>query len=76
MTRDRSRRSSGRSTTHTIQPANCSICSIPSPLVVTAAVFSFSKGIIHTYYGIALAPAGAALAGMTLPTLWRLTAAA
>jgi 4-amino-4-deoxy-L-arabinose transferase-like glycosyltransferase len=43
--------------------------------VVTAAVFSFSKGIIHTYYGIALAPAVAALAGMTLPTLWRLRSA-
>ena len=39
--------------------------------VVTAAVFSFSKGIIHTYYGIALAPAVGALAAMALPTLWR-----
>lgn len=43
--------------------------------VVTAAVFSFSKGIIHTYYGVALAPAVAALAGMALPTLWRLRSA-
>jgi 4-amino-4-deoxy-L-arabinose transferase-like glycosyltransferase len=40
--------------------------------LVTAAVFSFSKGIIHTYYGVALAPAVAALAAMALPTLWRL----
>ena len=40
--------------------------------VVTAAVFSFSKGIIHTYYGVALAPAVAALATMALPALWRL----
>jgi 4-amino-4-deoxy-L-arabinose transferase-like glycosyltransferase len=39
--------------------------------VVTAAVFSFSKGIIHTYYGVALAPAVAALAAMALPALWR-----
>jgi 4-amino-4-deoxy-L-arabinose transferase-like glycosyltransferase len=39
--------------------------------VVTAAVFSFSKGIIHTYYGISLAPAVAALAAMALPALWQ-----
>jgi len=44
--------------------------------VVTAAVFSFSKGIIHTYYGIALAPAVGALAAMALPTLWRARASA
>jgi 4-amino-4-deoxy-L-arabinose transferase-like glycosyltransferase len=43
--------------------------------VVTAAVFSFSKGIIHTYYGVALAPAVAALAAMALPSLWRLRSA-
>jgi 4-amino-4-deoxy-L-arabinose transferase-like glycosyltransferase len=30
-------------------------------LLVTAAVFSFSRGVIHTYYTVALAPAIAAL---------------
>ena len=39
--------------------------------IVTAAVFSFASGIIHTYYTVALAPGVAALAGMTLPALWR-----
>jgi 4-amino-4-deoxy-L-arabinose transferase-like glycosyltransferase len=38
---------------------------------VTAGVFSFAGGIIHTYYTVALAPGVAALAGMTLPALWR-----
>jgi 4-amino-4-deoxy-L-arabinose transferase-like glycosyltransferase len=38
---------------------------------VTAAVFSFSQGIIHTYYGVALAPAVAVLATTALPALWR-----
>jgi 4-amino-4-deoxy-L-arabinose transferase-like glycosyltransferase len=40
--------------------------------VVTAAVLSFAGGIVHTYYTVALAPGVAALAGMTLPALWRL----
>ena len=40
-------------------------------LVVTAGVFSFMNGIVHTYYTVALAPAVAALAGMLLPALWR-----
>ena len=30
-------------------------------LLVTAAVFSFGQGVIHTYYTVALAPAIAAL---------------
>jgi 4-amino-4-deoxy-L-arabinose transferase-like glycosyltransferase len=40
-------------------------------LVVTAAVFSFSKGIIHPYYSVALAPAIGALVGIGAVTLWR-----
>lgn len=39
--------------------------------LVTAAVFSFADGIIHTYYAVALAPGVAALAAMTLPILWQ-----
>ncbi len=40
-------------------------------LVVTAAVFSFMDGIIHPYYTVALAPAIAALTGISLCELWR-----
>jgi hypothetical protein len=40
-------------------------------LLVTAAVFSFSKGTIHTYYTVALTPAIAALAGIGAATLWQ-----
>ena len=40
-------------------------------LVVTAAVFSFAKGIIHPYYAVALAPATGALVGMGSVLLWR-----
>jgi 4-amino-4-deoxy-L-arabinose transferase-like glycosyltransferase len=36
-----------------------------------AGVFSFSSGIIHTYYLSAMAPATAALAGLGLVALWR-----
>ncbi len=39
-------------------------------LVVTGAVFSFSSGVIHTYYTVALAPAIAALVGMGGALLW------
>jgi 4-amino-4-deoxy-L-arabinose transferase-like glycosyltransferase len=38
---------------------------------VAAAVFSFSSGIIHTYYLSALAPATAALVGAGAVALWR-----
>ena len=38
--------------------------------LVTAGVFSFASGIIHTYYTVALAPGVAVLAAMTLPGLW------
>ncbi|HZM54891.1 MAG TPA: glycosyltransferase family 39 protein, partial [Acidimicrobiales bacterium] len=40
-------------------------------LVVTGAVFSFSSGVIHTYYTVALAPAVAALVGMGGGLFWR-----
>jgi 4-amino-4-deoxy-L-arabinose transferase-like glycosyltransferase len=40
-------------------------------LVVSAAVFSFSSGIIHTYYTVALAPAIAALVAISVSALWR-----
>lgn len=40
-------------------------------LVVTAVVFSFMKGIMHPYYTVALAPAVAALTGISVRELWR-----
>ena len=40
-------------------------------LLVTAAVFSFSKGTIHSYYTIALAPAIAALSAIGASMLWQ-----
>ncbi|MCP2244276.1 ArnT family glycosyltransferase [Lentzea aerocolonigenes] len=39
-------------------------------LVVTAAVFSFMNGIIHSYYTVALAPAIAAVVGIAATELW------
>jgi 4-amino-4-deoxy-L-arabinose transferase-like glycosyltransferase len=39
-------------------------------LIVTAAIFSFSTGIIHTYYTVALAPAIAALVAIGGALLW------
>jgi 4-amino-4-deoxy-L-arabinose transferase-like glycosyltransferase len=39
-------------------------------LVVTAVVFSFSRGVIHTYYTVALAPAIAALVAIGGAMLW------
>ncbi|MGZ8801103.1 MAG: ArnT family glycosyltransferase, partial [Mycobacterium sp.] len=40
-------------------------------LLVTGAVFSFMDGIIHPYYTVALAPAIAALVGISVTELWR-----
>jgi 4-amino-4-deoxy-L-arabinose transferase-like glycosyltransferase len=40
-------------------------------LIVTGAVFSFMDGIIHPYYTVALAPAIAALVGISVRELWR-----
>jgi 4-amino-4-deoxy-L-arabinose transferase-like glycosyltransferase len=39
-------------------------------LVVTSALFSFGKGIIHPYYSIALGPAIGAVVGVAAVTLW------
>jgi 4-amino-4-deoxy-L-arabinose transferase-like glycosyltransferase len=39
-------------------------------LLVTGAIFSFSKGVIHTYYTVALAPAIAALVAIGAALLW------
>jgi hypothetical protein len=38
---------------------------------VTAIVFSYMSGVIHSYYAVALAPAVAALVGAGLVDLWR-----
>jgi 4-amino-4-deoxy-L-arabinose transferase-like glycosyltransferase len=40
-------------------------------LLVSAIVFSFGSGVIHTYYTVALTPAIAALVAITAPRLWR-----
>ncbi|MGU3497271.1 ArnT family glycosyltransferase [Mycobacterium sp. C31M] len=40
-------------------------------LLVTGVVFSFMGGIIHPYYTVALAPAVAALVGISGAELWR-----
>jgi 4-amino-4-deoxy-L-arabinose transferase-like glycosyltransferase len=39
-------------------------------LLVTAAVFSFGRGVIHTYYAVALAPAIAALVAIGAALCW------
>jgi 4-amino-4-deoxy-L-arabinose transferase-like glycosyltransferase len=39
-------------------------------LVVSAIVFSFGSGVIHTYYTVALAPAIAALVAIGVAALW------
>ena len=40
-------------------------------LLVTGAVFSFMDGTVHPYYTVALAPAIAALVGISVRELWR-----
>ncbi|WP_370066205.1 ArnT family glycosyltransferase [Mycobacterium sp. MAA66] len=40
-------------------------------LLVTGAVFSFMDGTVHPYYNLALAPAVAALVGISVTELWR-----
>ena len=40
-------------------------------LLVTAAVFSYSQGVIHTYYTVALAPAIAALVAIGARLVWQ-----
>jgi 4-amino-4-deoxy-L-arabinose transferase-like glycosyltransferase len=39
-------------------------------LLVTGAVFSFMDGTVHPYYNVALAPAVAALVGISVAELW------
>jgi 4-amino-4-deoxy-L-arabinose transferase-like glycosyltransferase len=41
---------------------------------VTAVVFSYMSGVVHSYYAVALAPAIAALVGAGLVDLWSLRA--
>ena len=38
--------------------------------IVTAIVFSYMSGIVHSYYAVALAPAVAALVGAGLVDIW------
>ena len=40
-------------------------------LLVSGAVFSFMEGVIHPYYTVALAPAIAALIGISVRELWQ-----
>jgi 4-amino-4-deoxy-L-arabinose transferase-like glycosyltransferase len=40
-------------------------------LVITAVVFSFANGILHSYYTVALAPAVGACIGIGATLLWR-----
>jgi 4-amino-4-deoxy-L-arabinose transferase-like glycosyltransferase len=40
-------------------------------LLVSGVVFSFSSGVIHTYYTVELAPAIAAIAGIGAAVLWQ-----
>lgn len=40
-------------------------------LLVSGAVFSFMQGVNHPYYAVALAPAVAALIGISVRELWR-----
>ena len=40
--------------------------------LITAAVFSFMSGVIHSYYAVALAPAIGVLVGAGVVELWRL----
>ncbi|SEH70224.1 4-amino-4-deoxy-L-arabinose transferase [Mycolicibacterium rutilum] len=40
-------------------------------LIVTAVVFSYANGILHSYYTVALAPALAACVGIGANLLWR-----
>lgn len=39
-------------------------------LLVTGLVFSFMSGIVHSYYAVALAPAIAAIIGISVPYWW------
>jgi 4-amino-4-deoxy-L-arabinose transferase-like glycosyltransferase len=53
-----------------IDPALAGYLLWGSWFVVTAIVFSYMSGVIHSYYAVALAPAIAALVGAGLVDLW------
>jgi len=55
---------------HRTDPALAGYLLWGSWFVVTAVVFSYMSGIIHSYYAVALAPAIAALVGAGLVDLW------
>ncbi len=55
---------------HRTDPALAGYLLWGSWFVVTAIVFSYMSGIIHSYYAVALAPAVAALVGAGLVDLW------
>ncbi len=57
---------------HRTDPALAGYLLWGSWFVVTAVVFSYMSGIIHSYYAVALAPAIAALIGAGLVDLWGL----
>lgn len=52
-------------------PARAALIIWAGWLVVTAAVFSYANGIVHSYYTVALAPAIAACVGIGSELLWR-----
>ncbi|KAA0113600.1 glycosyltransferase family 39 protein [Mycolicibacterium sp. P9-22] len=52
-------------------PARAALIVWAGWLVVTAAVFSYANGIVHSYYTVALAPAIAACLGIGSELLWR-----
>ncbi|TDD60039.1 glycosyl transferase [Actinomadura darangshiensis] len=51
-------------------PARAALAVWGGWLLLTAAIFSFMRGIFHEYYTVALAPAIAALTGMGAALLW------
>jgi 4-amino-4-deoxy-L-arabinose transferase-like glycosyltransferase len=52
-------------------PARAALIIWAGWLVLTAAVFSYANGIVHSYYTVALAPAIAACLGIGSQLLWR-----
>ena len=52
-------------------PARAALIGWGGWLAVTAVVFSFMNGIVHSYYTVALAPAVAACIGIGATLLWR-----
>ncbi|WP_395310551.1 glycosyltransferase family 39 protein [Mycobacterium sp. AMU20-3851] len=52
-------------------PARTALIMWTGWLLVTAVVFSYANGIVHSYYTVALAPAIAACVGIGSELLWR-----